>query len=233
MPAPRRTPLLLLIALLLIVIGPTQSRAAQRARGASGGRGAATVAGSGPRAAQPRVSMAAADYANHRVDYRVVGAYVQRSTDGGRHWALALDPGGHPRLRDRSCHPARYQTVENLRVAGLFPNSLLVASRGAPGSPPRDSSGLGCDAATGGLFVLRPNGRGGLRDTAALASGLPYTQAQTQAQTGATSRTGKPGGLPAVSRSQVKSAPRTYDLLDIVTDPTNPAVLYAEADGAT
>ncbi len=191
------------------------------------------MAGNGPHAAQPRVLMAAADYANHRVDYRVVGAYVQRSTDGGRHWALALDPGGHPRLRDRSCHPARYQGVENLRVAGLFPDSLLVASRGAPGSPPRDSSGLGCDAATGGLFVLRPDGRGGLRGTAALASGLPYTQAQTQARTGATSRTGKTGGAPAASWSQVKSAPRTYDLLDIVADPTNPAVLYAEADGAT
>jgi len=208
------------------VIGPIQGRAARRALGASGGRGAATVAGSGPHAAEPRVSMAAADYANHRVDYRVVGAYVQRSTDGGRHWARALDPGGHPRLRDRSCHPARYQTIENLRVAGLFPESLLVASRGTPGA-----HGLGCGAATGGLFVLRPDGRGGLRGTAALASGLPYTQARARAAV--TSRTGKARGIPAASRGQVNNAPRTYDLLDIVADPTNPAMLYAEADGAT
>jgi len=88
--APRRTPLLLFITLLLIVIGPVQGRASGEVR--------AVVAGSGPRAAAPRVSMAAADYANRRVDYRVVGAYVQRSTDGGRHWTLALDPGGHPLL---------------------------------------------------------------------------------------------------------------------------------------
>jgi len=192
------------------VIGPVQGRASGEVR--------AVVAGSGPRAAAPRVSMAAADYANHRVDYRVVGAYVQRSTDGGRHWTLALDPGGHPRLRDRSCHPARYQGIENLRVAGLFPNSLLVASRGAPG----DGRDRGCDAATGGLFVLRPNGRGGLRGTAALASGLPYAQAIHPA------RTGRTRGM-----VMVKSAPRTYDLLDIVADPTSPAVLYAEAAGDT
>jgi hypothetical protein len=53
--------------------------------------------------------------------------------------------------------------------------------------------------------VLRPDGHGGLRRTDSLAAGLPYAQAA-------------PG-----------RTPRTYALRALVTDPSNPAVLYAEA----
>jgi len=211
---PRRTPLALLLTLsLLTLLAPAQGRAAQGAPAAALGRAYTVTAGNGARGVAPRVTTAAADYANRRVDYRVVGARVQRSTDGGRHWTLVLDPGGHPRLRDNSCHPARYHNVVNLRVAGLFPSSLLVASRGAPGSARPGARDLGCDAATGGLFVLRPDASGVLRSTAALASGLPYAQAARAA-----------GAVPA--------APRTYTLLDVTADPTNPNVLYANAAGA-
>jgi len=218
---PRRT-LFFLFATLFFwpALGPLHGSVTHGGRAGKPGRPAATGAGHGTAAPAPRVSLATADRADRRLDYRVVGALVQRSTDGGRRWTLVLDPGGHPRLRDNSCHPARYHDVVNLRVAGLFPGALLVTARGAPGSP-RNGGDIGCDAATGGLFVLRPDGRGGLGGSAALASGLPYTQA-TVAGAGKTQ--------PRTAALAV--APRTYALLDVIADSTNPDMLYAEASDA-
>src|SRR5919199_6923465 len=149
------------------------------------------------------VRMRAVDHADHRLQYRVVGARVQRSIDGGRRWATILSPGGSG--RSGNCHPARYRRVSTLVVSGLLPGTLFVATVGRPARVPRTRHTGACAAATGGLFVLRPDGHGGLRRTAALAAGLPYAQ-DAQGRT-----------------------PRAYALRALVPDPTNPAVLYADA----
>src|ERR687885_1346693 len=148
-----------------------------------------------------QVRMRAVDYADQRLQYRVVGARVQRSTDGGRQWATILTPGGSG--RSGGCHPARYHTVSALGVSGLLPGTLFVATAGQGGG----QAGA-CTAARGGLFVLRPDGRGGLRSSGALGAGLPYAQ---DAQ---------------------RRTPRAYALRALVADPTNAAVLYAEATRA-
>src|SRR5205085_2112827 len=151
------------------------------------------------------VRMMAVDHADPRLQYRVLGTLVQRSTDGGRRWATILTPGASRRLRSGGCHPARYHSVSALLVSGLLPGTLFVATGGDPWHVPRTWHGGACAAATGGLFVLRPDGHGGLRRTASLAAGLPYVQ-DAQGRT-----------------------PRAYALRPLVTDSTNPAVLYAAA----
>src|SRR5205085_8461345 len=154
------------------------------------------------------VSLRAVDHADRRLQYRLVGALVQRSADGGRRWATILTPGGSRRLPTGGCHPARYRTVTALVVSGLLPGTLFVATGGQPGHVPRARHDDACAAATGGLFVLRPDGHGGLRRTDSLAAGLPYAQ-DAQHRT-----------------------PRAYALRILVTDPTDPAVLYADATSA-
>src|SRR5918912_38553 len=76
------------------------------------------------------VRMRAVDHADHRLQYRVVGARVQRSTDGGRWWATILSPGGSG--RSGNCSLARYRSVSALGVSGLLPGTLFVATTGHP-----------------------------------------------------------------------------------------------------
>jgi phosphatidylinositol-3-phosphatase len=149
------------------------------------------------------VRLWAVDHADHRLQYRVVGELVQRSTDGGRRWSTILTPGGSG--HSGGCSVARYRRVSALVVSGLLPGTLFVATGGDPGHVPRTRHAGACTAATGGLFVLRPDGHGGLRRSDSLAAGLPYAQA-------AQGRT-----------------PRAYALRALVPDPSDPAVLYAEA----
>jgi hypothetical protein len=40
------------------------------------------------------VGLRTVDYADHHLQYRVVGELVQRSTDGGWQWATILTPAG-------------------------------------------------------------------------------------------------------------------------------------------
>jgi len=169
--------------------------------------------------------------AGRRLDYRVFGLFLQRSLDAGRHWASIFGPNDHPRNFARGCFIERYQTVMAVGASALLPGTLLVATSGRPatsgalgrsGTPraPRlgahNSSSHGqrggqrlaapvCDAATGGLFALRPNGHGGLSNTDSLAAGLPYAQ--------------DPRG----------HTPRAYTLLDLTPDATNPDLFYADA----
>src|ERR687886_875667 len=152
------------------------------------------------------VRMRAVDHADHRLQYRVVGARVQRSTDGGRRWATILTPGGSGRRG--GCSLARYRSVSALGVSGLLPGTLFVATSGQAARVPRTRHTGAAAAATGGLFVLRPDGQGGLRRTASLAAGLPYAQ-DAQGRT-----------------------PRAYVLRALVPDPSDPAVLYADATSA-
>jgi hypothetical protein len=133
------------------------------------------------------------------------GAVVQRSTDGGRRWTSILTPSVRGRLRGGHCYPAPYRSVTALQVSALLPGTLFVATAGRAERLLRTRHDGACQAATGGLFVLRPDGHGGLRRTASLVAGLPYTQ-------DADGRT-----------------PRAYTLLSLVPDPTNPAVLYSDA----
>ncbi len=140
--------------------------------------------------------------------FRVVGTLVQQSTNGGRSWHAVLTSGASGGARPNGsarCHPARYRAVTALAVNRLLPGTLFVATSGDLSRGPRAGSDSACAAATGGLYVLRPDGRGGLRRTDSLAAGLPFAQ-------------GTPG-----------KTPRAYALLDLTTDPGNPDILYADA----
>jgi hypothetical protein len=159
---------------------------------------------SGPHGPTPRVTLTAHDPANSRISYRLLGDLVQSSTTAGRRWGVVLTTGGHPRRPVGDCQPARYQTVTGLDVAGLLPRSLLVTTAGTAGRAASSRRQFGCSTATGGLYVLRPDGHGHLRRTDSLAAGLPYADAH-----------GK--------------TPRAYALYNLATDPTNPNILYADA----
>src|SRR5258708_3388117 len=99
---PRVRALSLLYGLLLV--GVPHGAQGLQARGAPGGIITASVQGasapprSGSGQAQRRpglhVSLRAVDHADRRLQYRLVGELVQRSTDGGRRWATILTPGG-------------------------------------------------------------------------------------------------------------------------------------------
>lgn len=157
------------------------------------------------RQGQAHARLATFETADRRLGYRLVGNLVQQSTDGGRTWTAVLSSGGHALPHSGGCHPARYRTVTALALNGLLPGTLFVATGGGFGPAPRNGGSYACTAATGGLYVLRPDGRGGLRRTDSLAAGLPYVQA-----------------------GQGRS-PRAYTLLDLIADPANPDVLYAHA----
>src|SRR5256714_923025 len=208
----RRLTALSLLSVLLLVGVPPLAQGVQ-ARSAPGRSIAAYLPGASmpPRAGRGQarrrpglpVRMMAVDHADHRLQYRVMGELVQRATDGGRGWTTILTPGGSG--RSGGCSAARYRHVNALVVSGLLPGTLFVAAAGQPGGVPRTRHTGACAAATGGLFVLRPDGHGGLRRTGSLAAGLPYAQ-DAQGRT-----------------------PRAYALRALVPDPTDPAVLYADA----
>src|SRR5437588_9537437 len=205
------TALSLLSVLLLLGVPPLAQGV--QARSAPGRSIAAYLPGASmpPRAGRGQarrrpglpVRMMAVDHADHRLQYRVVGELVQRSTDGGRRWTTILTPAGSG--RSGGCFLVRYRHVNALVVSGLLPGTLFVATAGQPARVPRTRHTGACVAATGGLFVLRPDGHGGLRRTDSLAAGLPYAQ-DAQGRT-----------------------PRAYTLRTLVPDPTDPAVLYADA----
>src|SRR5581483_1414106 len=103
------------------------------------------------------------------VFYRVAANTVQQSNDGGLSWRVIFDAGGHPRSRDRrSCAPARYVAIATLLLerGRRGHDSLYVATRGTPGNYRKH----GCDAAVGGLYLLRDGA------LLTLNAGLPFDQ---------------------------------------------------------
>lgn len=135
-------------------------------------------------------------------DFRVFGLFVQQSVDDGRHWTSVFGPNDHPRNKVGSCYLERYQTVAQIGTSPLFPGRLILATTGRPATT---RPGNRCDAATGGVFFVEPDGKGGLTNSDARASGLPFSQDAT--------------GL----------TPRAYSVLTTVSDPTNPDLFYADA----
>ncbi len=140
-----------------------------------------------------------------RQDFRVYGLFVQQSVDSGRHWASVFGPNDHPRNKAGRCYLERYQTVAQIGTSGLFPGRLILATVGRPAAT---TPGSACDAATGGVFFVGPNGKGGLDNSDARALGLPFSQ-------------------DAAGRT-----PRAYSVLSTVSDPTNPNLFYADATPA-
>ena len=213
---PRRVALLTTLLALTLLVPARQSAAqgTQATHAGQAGQAAGTRAaprprtrgsGAAPRRPATRPSMTATDAANRRLAYRLVGTLLQRSLDDGRHWTAILNPVAPRNARTVGCQPQRYRAVDALAVAGIWPGALFLSTAGDPGRAARARRDYGCGAATGGLYALRPDGRGRVTQPDPLAAGLPYAQ-DARART-----------------------PRAYALRDLVSDPTNPTLFYTDA----